>query len=442
MEEKFILIVATMSQTLSQYVYYQIKPFKDNELGVGYWEKVIKNLISLKTKKISFMIMGNMAEIKLFVKLPRDFQSYFKNTFYTTFTTSDLIEVEKIPLGEGRKFLWISEWGLLKTKEEFTRDGSYLDPMNEIFAVFQNVDKDSVLKICFEYTFKIEEDDLTKFLNGVGKVISYMRNSGKKAEEKPEEKKTEVNLFMNMRWQIQGNDPYVKENVGMTLWSVFAPFLSKGSWEKKEKAVWTPVNFSQVINLFHIPTKNNFVKGLDYTVYRKLPYPTLIPTPENTPERELTLIGDTDYRGQKIRFWIREEDKFRHIYIVGKTGTGKSTFINNRKLTLFAWSSWWTSRWSPGIYPSKPYQWCDPLWCLRCGISNRIQPFASWQRNRKKQTRLWSSSNFSKTLWKLMGTKTRIYSEKCSTLYHWLPKCNTHAYFKSTNRQGISWWGH
>ena len=195
-----------MSQQLSQYVYYQIKPFKDNELGVGYWEKVIKNLISLKTKKISFMIMGNMAEIKLFVKLPRDFQSYFKNTFYTTFTTSDLIEVGKIPLGEGRKFLGISEGGILKTKEEFTRDGSYLDPMNEIFAVFQNVDKDSVLKICFEYTFKIEEDDLTKFLNGAKKVISYMRNSGKKEEEKPEEKKAEVNLFMNMRWQIQGND--------------------------------------------------------------------------------------------------------------------------------------------------------------------------------------------------------------------------------------------
>ena len=101
--------------------------------------------------------------------------------------------------------------------------------MNEIFAVFQNVDKDSVLKICFEYTFKIEEDDLTKFLNGAKKVISYMRNSGKKEEEKPEEKKVEVNLFMNMRWQIQGNDPYVKESVGTTLGSVYAPFFAKGT---------------------------------------------------------------------------------------------------------------------------------------------------------------------------------------------------------------------
>lgn len=84
-----------------------------------------------------------------------------------------------------------------------------------------------------------------------------------------------------------------------------------------------------MINLFHLPTKANFVKGLDYTVYRKLPYPTTIPTPENTPAHQLTLIGDTDYRGDKIRFGVREEDKFRHMYIVGKTGTGKSTFINN-----------------------------------------------------------------------------------------------------------------
>lgn len=317
-----------MEQPVSKYVYYQIKPFKDNELWVGHWEKVVKNLVSLKAKRISFMIMWNIAGIKLFVKLPRDFQTYFRNTFYTTFTTSDLIEVEKIPLGEGRKFLWISEWWSLKSKEDFTKDGSYLDPMNELFAVFQNVDKDSVLKVCFEYTFKIEEDDLTKFLNGVGKVIKYLRNNWK-TEEKNEENKPDFNLFMNMWWQIQGNDPYIKESITTTLSSVFAPFLTKWSFETKPSITWTPVSFSQVINLFHIPTKANFVKGLEYTVYRKLPYPTMIPTPENTPERELTLIWDTDYRGQKIRFWVREEDKFRHMYIVGKTWTGKSTFINN-----------------------------------------------------------------------------------------------------------------
>ena len=51
-----------------------------------------------------------------------------------------------------------------------------MDPMNEIFATFQGLDKDSVLKIVFEYTFKIEEDDLTVFLNKLGKMITYLWN--------------------------------------------------------------------------------------------------------------------------------------------------------------------------------------------------------------------------------------------------------------------------
>ncbi len=138
---------------------------------MGHWEKLIKNLISLKAKKISFILCGNSAEIKLFVKLPKDFEVYFQNTFYTTFTTSDLAESERICLSGERVYLGLikdaffsrkSTSGVMKTKEEFTKDGSYLDPMTDIFAVFQNVDRNSTLKIAFEYTFKLEEDDLTK----------------------------------------------------------------------------------------------------------------------------------------------------------------------------------------------------------------------------------------------------------------------------------------
>ncbi len=329
-----------MPQNLtSKYRYFQIKPFKDNELWVAHWEKLIKNLISLKAKKISFILCGNSAEIKLFVKLPKDFEVYFQNTFYTTFTTSDLAESERICLSGERVYLGLikdaffsrkSTSGVMKTKEEFTKDGSYLDPMTDIFAVFQNVDRNATLKIAFEYTFKLEEDDLTKLFTFVGKIFSYLWRGGqKKKEETSEEKELSKDLFMSIRYSIQTEDSYMKESLTTLLNSVFAPFLASGSFIKKEKAERMPVSFSQAINVFHLPTKINFIKGLDYTVYRKLPYPTILPTPDNTPAKELTLLGDTDYRGDKIRFWIREEDKFRHMYIVGKTWTGKSTFINN-----------------------------------------------------------------------------------------------------------------
>ena len=329
-----------VEQKVSKYVYYQIKPFKDNDLWVGHWEKVIKNLISLKSKKISFIMYGNNTNIKLFVKLPRDFQAYFQNTFYTTFTTSDLSEVERPELSKEKVYLWLTKetffwwkettW-VIKTKDEFMKDGSYLDPMTDIFAVFQNVDKNSTLRIQFDYTFKLEEDDLTKFLWKVKKWVNYLWGSKKeeKTDTKEEKKEPEKNLFMSIRYSIKTEDTYVKENLTTLLNSVFAPFLSSWSFEKKPLKEWMPVSFSQAINVFHLPTKANFVKGLEYTLYRKLSYPTNIPTPENTPWKELTLLWDTDYRWDKIRFWIREEDKFRHIYIVWKTWTGKSTFINN-----------------------------------------------------------------------------------------------------------------
>lgn len=279
---------------------------------MGHWEKLIKNLVSLKSKKITFLICGNRDDIQLFVRLPKDFQAYFQNTFYTTFTTSDLVKSDRICLAGERVYLGLVKdsffsgkkaSGVLKTKEEFTKDASYLDPMTDIFAVFQNVDRESQLKIAFEYTFKLEEDELTKLFSFFGKVFSYLWRGGeKKKEENAETLALEQDLLMSIWYSIQTQDPYMKESLTGLLNSVFAPFLASGSFVKKEKAEWMPVSFAQAINVFHLPTKINFVKGLDYTVYRKLPYPTTIPTPENTAEKELTILGDTDYRGDKIRF--------------------------------------------------------------------------------------------------------------------------------------------
>jgi type IV secretory pathway TraG/TraD family ATPase VirD4 len=43
----------------------------------------------------------------------------------------------------------------------------------------------------------------------------------------------------------------------------------------------------------------------------------------------LTYLGRTDARYRSDLFGIRTEDRFSHIYIIGKTGTGKSTLIEN-----------------------------------------------------------------------------------------------------------------
>jgi hypothetical protein len=44
---------------------------------------------------------------------------------------------------------------------------------------------------------------------------------------------------------------------------------------------------------------------------------------------EVTYIGRTDFRGAERLFGIKRKDRRQHMYIVGKSGTGKSTLINN-----------------------------------------------------------------------------------------------------------------
>lgn len=322
-------------QKTPRYVYFQIKPFKDNERGITHWEKVIENLISLKDKVISFAVSGNSHGIEFYVKLPTSFKHYFENTFYASYPTSDLSEVSSPKFSKEKKWIALGKDANFKEKDSFNKDWSYLDPMNDLLALFQNIDRKSRLDIFFDYTFKLP--DPSAFQQAMDLFVKFIKwawaSSDKKKEESVEnsdKKERKRQIYFALSYAISTEDDFMKESIERNLSSVFAPFISDGKFSLKNKAVWTHSYFSEVINFFHIPTQANFVKGLDYTLYRKLPFPTNLPNLETSPDvKKLTVLGDTDYRGDKIRFGIKEEDKFRHVYIVGKTGTGKSTFISN-----------------------------------------------------------------------------------------------------------------
>ena len=44
---------------------------------------------------------------------------------------------------------------------------------------------------------------------------------------------------------------------------------------------------------------------------------------------DLTLFGETTFRNQHRKFGIKTDDRRRHMYIIGKTGMGKSTILEN-----------------------------------------------------------------------------------------------------------------
>ena len=50
---------------------------------------------------------------------------------------------------------------------------------------------------------------------------------------------------------------------------------------------------------------------------------------EDKRQNDITYFGVTDARNKQVKFGIRKEDRLRHMYVIGKTGMGKSTLLEN-----------------------------------------------------------------------------------------------------------------
>ena len=42
----------------------------------------------------------------------------------------------------------------------------------------------------------------------------------------------------------------------------------------------------------------------------------------------VTIIGQTNARSRRVAFGVKQRDRLSHLYVIGKTGTGKSTLLS------------------------------------------------------------------------------------------------------------------
>jgi len=51
------------------------------------------------------------------------------------------------------------------------------------------------------------------------------------------------------------------------------------------------------------------------------------------PKEDVCVFAQTNYRNQLRRFGIKTDDRRRHMYVIGKTGMGKTTMMENMVLS-------------------------------------------------------------------------------------------------------------
>ncbi len=89
----------------------------------------------------------------------------------------------------------------------------------------------------------------------------------------------------------------------------------------------------ELATIWHLPgEKLAGIKNIAWGKSQKGEPPQNLPIARNLTaeqKQEVAWLGRTDFKNTEEIFGIKKEDRFKHTYVIGKTGTGKSTLLQN-----------------------------------------------------------------------------------------------------------------
>ena len=104
--------------------------------------------------------------------------------------------------------------------------------------------------------------------------------------------------------------------------SALKKFVYEFSFRLFNKKQSNILNIEELASIYHFPT--HFIE----TPYIKAAMSSVAPPPADLPDKGVNLIGKVLFRGeQKNIYFASRQDRRRHLYVVGQTGTGKSGFL-------------------------------------------------------------------------------------------------------------------
>jgi len=81
----------------------------------------------------------------------------------------------------------------------------------------------------------------------------------------------------------------------------------------------------EIATFFHLPYQEEEISQIVQVRSKKAPPPYNLPKLGES--EEVAIFGETNYQNERITFGIKQRDRRHHLYIIGKTGVGKSKLI-------------------------------------------------------------------------------------------------------------------
>ena len=350
----------------SKWTLFEVRVPRTNEIEIGEAEKMFANLISIGGKgkglasnftvnnSISFELMAIPGEIRFYVHCPKKLAEMVEKQILGTYQDGDVKQVNDYNIFDVNTHV---EYTRLALEEENyfpirTAEGFEGDPLSNLLSSLSKMSdsEGAMVQIVITPTDSKWRKNGEKY---VGKVESNNADPEKKRIEVSQEKIQAVNKKISKAGfktdiRIVTSAPS-EELAKMHLDNIvgaFDQFSNPGvnSFKKKkvkdrtkeefmEDVIYrrTPIECNTILNIeelaaiYHFPNKEITTPNIHWLLSREIPASNEVNTDINS--IETIWMGNNEYRGEVKRICFERDDRRRHSYILGQTGTGKSWLL-------------------------------------------------------------------------------------------------------------------
>ena len=344
-------------------VLLQVAVPRNNELKIDVMEQLFSSLYSMKKggwkqkfsvqPTISFEIVAKQEDIRFYVWAPKKLKDLVEKQINGQYPDAEIIEVDEYNIfnTEGRVAyksfqLGKSNFYPLKTFKDLATD-----PMLGITSALAKMGpgEAAVIQILISPADSSWQKEGSKFIGDIKKQESDPEkakfSTSAKTLEAVEGKVGKPGFETSIRViAVSENEESAKSHVA-NIASSFAQFAGELNSLKSRKIYrkaafmedflyrYQPMfniignhvsilNSEELATIFHFPNKQITTPHIFWLNSKTAPAPSQIPT-------EGLYLGSSSYRGIKRQVYIGNEDRMRHVYVIGKTGTGKSELLKS-----------------------------------------------------------------------------------------------------------------
>lgn len=344
-------------------VLLQIGVPKNNEVKIDAMEQLFTALYSIKKggwkqkystqPAVSFEIVARLEDIKFYVWTPKSFQDLIEKQIHGAYPDAEIKEVPEYNI--------FTEEGKVAYKSLQLKKGNFYpiktykdlptDPLSAITSALAKMGENEGAAI--QVVISPAEPDWQKVGRGFISTTKKQESDPEKAKfsvpaktlEAIENKVSKPGFETNIRVVVVSDN---EASAGAHLTNIISAFgqfagdlngftsrkiRRKGSFIEnfiyRYQSLFhfwgnriSILNSEELATIFHFPNRQVTTHHIYWLYAKTAPAPQGIPT-------EGLYLGKSKYRGVERYVHINEFDRMRHMYIIGKTGTGKSELLKD-----------------------------------------------------------------------------------------------------------------